>query len=89
VEEQQVPDGYVAPVFRALQEPVLIAGVPKKVFVVIWPVAACLAINMGAVWILVPAVAVHLVCSALTKRDPLWPSVYSRALLSATRFDPK
>ena len=45
-------DGYAWPVHRALTEPTLLAGVPRKLAILLWITTAALVFNLNQYWFL-------------------------------------
>ena len=49
-------DGYVWPVHRALTEPSLLAGLPRKLAILLWITTAALVFNLNQYWFLIVGV---------------------------------
>jgi type IV secretory pathway VirB3-like protein len=82
-------DPYSAPVFRALTEPIRIAGLPRKAAIALWGLAAGIfAVNPTAHNLLVfpGAMLVHGVLAVLTRNDPEFLLVFLRGLFAAPLF---
>ena len=75
-----LPDGYEVPVFRALQEPVLMLGIPRAFAFILWPIILGFCLGLREVWIIAPGMALHVGCVALTKWDPFWYEILVRAV---------
>lgn len=73
--------GFVAPVHRALIEPILIGGAPRSIAILNGTLAAALGLGLR-LWLagLVFFVVSHAVCAWAAKRDPLFIDVVRRHL---------
>ena len=81
-------DGYAWPVHRALTEPSLLAGLPRKLAIVLWTTTAALVFNLNQYWFLAVGVALHIAAAYLTRKDPDFFPVLLRALKGQNRLDP-
>ena len=81
-------DGYAWPVHRALTEPSLLAGVPRKLTILLWITTAALVFNLNQYWFLAIGVALHVAAAYLTRKDPDFFPVLFRALRGQNRLDP-
>jgi type IV secretion system protein VirB3 len=85
--DQDLP-GFVAPVHRALAEPILLAGAPRALAIVNGTLAAAVGIGLR-LWIvgLVMAVAGHGLAVIAARRDPQIFPVARRHLALPHRFE--
>ncbi|MDZ4697900.1 MAG: VirB3 family type IV secretion system protein [Deltaproteobacteria bacterium] len=74
------PEGYQIPVYRSLQEPVLLVGIPRAFAFILWPPVIGLAFGMREPWVLIPGLVLHGAFVALTRWDPLWYEILLRAI---------
>ena len=81
-------DGYAWPVHRALTEPSLLAGVPRKLAIFLWIMTAALVFNLNQYWFLAVGVVLHLGAAYLTRKDPDFFPVLFRALRGQNRLEP-
>jgi type IV secretory pathway TrbD component len=74
-------DGFEAPVYRSLTEPILLGGAPRGLAIVNGTLAAALGLGLQ-MWIagLVLWLAGHSLAVLATKRDPDFAAVLSRHL---------
>jgi type IV secretory pathway TrbD component len=83
--DETVP-GFVAPVHRALTEPILLGGAPRAVAIVNGTLAAAIGLGLQ-LW--VAGIAIHLIGHAaalfLTRHDPQFGPVFARHLRAARR----
>jgi len=78
--DEHLPDGYQIPVYRSLQEPVLLVGIPRAFAFILWPPVIGLAFGLREPWVLIPGLALHVAFAALTRWDPLWYEIVLRAI---------
>ena len=81
-------DGYAWPVERALTEPSLLAGVPRKLAIFLWIMTVALVFNLNQYWFLAVGVALHVAAAYLTRKDPDFFPVLFRALRGQNRLEP-
>lgn len=65
-----MPDGYEIPVHRALTQPILMAGVPRKVVILNMTLTAAMVMGLGSIWVLPLTLAVHLGFVSACRNDP-------------------
>jgi type IV secretion system protein VirB3 len=82
------PEGFEVPLHRSLTEPMLLAGLPRTVALVLWTTAGAFAFGLHQVWVLPIGIAVHLAAAAVTKSDPYFFDVLLLALKTQRRLDP-
>jgi len=75
-----LPDGFEMIVNRSLTEPILFAGLPKRLALGLWTISVCIILGLHQVWFLPIALALHALCVALTRRDPHFFEVFFRAV---------
>lgn len=81
-------DGYAWPVHRALTEPSLLAGLPRKLAILLWTTTAALVFNLNQYWFLIVGVVLHIAAAYLTRKDPDFFPVLFRALKGQNRLEP-
>ena len=74
-------EGFEVPVHRALIEPILLAGAPRKLAIVNGTIAAALGLGLR-LWIagLIAGALVHAIAVAVARRDPQGFDVLGRHL---------
>ena len=81
-------EGLEVPLHRLIVEPMLLAGLPRAVALVLWTTAASFAFGLHQIWVLPVAVAVHLAAAAATKADPYIFDIVLLAVKTQKRLDP-
>ncbi len=81
-------DGLEVPVHRSLVEPMLMAGLPRTVGLVLWTVVAAFAMGLRQLWVLPIGIALHIVCAAATRADPHFFEIIVLAIKTQKRLDP-
>jgi type IV secretory pathway TrbD component len=81
------PDGLEVPLHRSLTQPILLAGLPRSLAILLWTAAASFALGLHQLWVLPIALILHAVFAALAKRDPFFFDVIVRAV-GQRRLDP-
>ena len=71
------PDGYELPLYVAATQPPLFFGLPRElgILALVITLLITLGLRMWALGI-TSGIALHLVCLALTRRDPYWLHVF-------------
>jgi len=84
----QPPQGFEAPVHRALTEPVLLAGAPRSLAILNGTLAGALGLGLR-LWIvgLVIWVVGHLLAVWAAKRDPFFVEVVRRHIRTPTHLE--
>jgi type IV secretion system protein VirB3 len=81
-------DGLEVPVHRSLTEPMLVAGLPRSLGLLLWTATSVFAFGLHQIWVLPIAVVLHGVLAAAAKRDPYFYDVFLRALRANRRLEP-
>ena len=81
-------DGFEVPVHRSLVEPMLMAGLPRRLTLVLWTTVSALAFGLREIWVLPIGVALHVVCAAVTRADPYFFEIVLPALKLPKRLEP-
>ena len=79
---------FEVPVHRSLTEPMMVAGLPRAVGLLLWTTAAALALGLRQVWVVPVALLLHALLAAAAKRDPYFFDVFVRALHAQRRLEP-
>jgi type IV secretory pathway TrbD component len=87
-EHVDVCDGIEVPLHRSLTAPMLIAGLPRAVALVLWTGTLAFAFGLRQIWMLPLGCLLHGVCAALTKVDPNFFDVFVLALRTPPRMEP-
>ena len=82
------PEGYEVPLHRSLVEPMLLAGLPRTVALVLWTGIGAFAFGLHQIWVLPLGIAAHLAAAAVTKADPYFFDVLLLAVKAQKRLDP-
>jgi len=76
------------PLHRSLTQPIMFAGLPRKLGLLLWTVAAAFALGLHQLWVIPLALALHGLFAAAAKRDPHFFDVFVRAVRGQRRLDP-
>lgn len=81
-------EGYQIPLYAALTQPQLFAGVPRELGILTLTLTLLLTIGLHLWWIGATAgLIAHGICVALTRRDPHWLPVFRAHLKQPTFLD--
>jgi type IV secretion system protein VirB3 len=75
------------PLHRSLTQPILTAGLPRNLGLLLWTATAAFALGLHQLWVLPLALALHTVFAAMARRDPFFFDVIVRAV-GQRRLDP-
>ncbi len=81
-------EGLEVPLHRSLVEPMMVAGLPRTVSLVLWTTVCAFAFGLRQIWVLPIGLALHLVCVAAAKADPYIFEILALALKAHRRLDP-
>ena len=82
------PEGFEVPLHRSIVEPMLLAGLPRTVALVLWTTVGAFAFGLHQIWVLPIGIALHLVAAAATKADPHFFDIVLVAVKTQKRLDP-
>ncbi|MGI9286863.1 MAG: VirB3 family type IV secretion system protein [Pseudomonadales bacterium] len=82
------PQGFRCPIHKSLINPILIAGIPRDVCLVLWTVGAAMGFGMQEMWVVPFFIVTHIGLALLTSKDPYFATVYLNALKAPRRLDP-
>ena len=72
--------GIEVPLHRSLTQPVMVAGLPRNLGLLLWTVTAAFALGLHQLWVLPIALVLHGVFAAMARRDPHFFDVIVRAI---------
>jgi type IV secretion system protein VirB3 len=81
-------EGLEVPLHRSLVEPMLLAGLPRTVALVLWTSVGAFAFGLHQIWTLPLGVVVHVAAAAATRADPYVLDIVVVALTTQKRLDP-
>jgi type IV secretory pathway TrbD component len=81
-------DGFEIPLHRSLTQPMMFAGLPRGLGLMLWTSTAAFGLGLHQIWVVPVALLLHAVLSAAAKRDPYFLDVFLRALRAGRRLDP-
>jgi type IV secretion system protein VirB3 len=81
-------EGLEVPLHRSLVEPMLLAGLPRTVALVLWTSVGAFAFGLHQVWTLPIGIVVHVAAAAATRADPYVLDIVVVALTAQKRLDP-
>ena len=82
------PEGFEVPLHRSLVEPMLLAGLPRTVALVLWTGVGAIAFGLHQLWVLPLGIVLHLAAAAVTKADPYFFDIVLLAVKTRRRLDP-
>jgi type IV secretory pathway TrbD component len=82
------PEGFEVPLHRSLVEPMLLAGLPRTVALVLWSSVGALAFGLHQIWVLPLGIVLHAVAAAATQADPHVFEIVLVAVRTPKRLDP-
>jgi type IV secretion system protein VirB3 len=82
------PEGFDVPLHRSLIEPMLLAGIPRTVALVLWTSIGAVAFGLHQIWVVPIGLALHAAAAATTKSDPHFFDIVIKAIHTQTRLDP-
>ena len=82
------PEGFEVPLHRSLVEPMLLAGLPRTVALVLWTGVGAIAFGLHQLWVLPLGIVLHLAAAAVTKTDPYFFDIVILAVKAQRRLDP-
>jgi type IV secretion system protein VirB3 len=81
-------DGLEVPLHRSLCEPMMMAGLPRTVALVLWTGVSAFAFGLRQIWVLPIGIVLHVACAAAVKVDPYIFSIAAGALRAQRRLEP-
>ena len=82
------PEGFEVPLHRSLVEPMLLAGLPRTVALVLWTGVGAIAFGLHQLWVLPLGIVLHLAAAAVTKADPYFFDIVILAVKTRRRLNP-
>jgi type IV secretory pathway TrbD component len=82
------PQGFEVPLHRSLTEPMLLAGLPRTVALVLWTSIGAFVLCLHQVWVLPIGIVLHIAAATVTKSDPHFFEVLLLALKTQKPLDP-
>jgi type IV secretion system protein VirB3 len=82
------PEGFEVPLHRSLVEPMLLAGLPRTVALVLWTGVGAIAFGLHQLWVLPIGIVLHGAAAAVTKADPYFFDIVLLAVKAQRRLDP-
>ena len=82
------PEGFEVPLHRSLVEPMLLAGLPRTVALVLWTGVGAIAFGLHQLWVLPLGIVLHLAAAAVTKADPYFFDIVILAVKTQRRLEP-
>ena len=82
------PEGFDVPLHRSLIEPMLLAGIPRTVALVLWTSIGAVAFGLHQIWVVPIGIVLHGAAAAVTKSDPYFFDIVMGAIHAQKRLDP-
>ncbi|MDP9002641.1 MAG: VirB3 family type IV secretion system protein [Myxococcota bacterium] len=82
------PEGFEVPLHRSLVEPMLLAGLPRTVALVLWTAVGAFVLGLHQVWVLPIGLVLHIAAGAVTKSDPHFFEILILAVKTQKPLDP-
>jgi len=79
--------GLEVPIHRSLTQPIMVAGLPRNLGLLLWTTTSAFAFGLHQIWVLPISLALHGVFAAMARRDPHFFDVILRAV-GQRRLDP-
>jgi type IV secretion system protein VirB3 len=76
------------PLHRSLTEPMLLAGLPRTVALVLWTATAAFVLGLHQAWLLPVGIAAHVAAAAVTRADPYFFDIVLSALRAQKQLEP-
>lgn len=86
--ETQPIEGFELPMYLAATQPPLFFGLPRELGVLAMVITLVITLGLRMWWLGIAfGLALHVVCTALTRRDPYWLPVFRMHLKQPTLLD--
>jgi type IV secretory pathway TrbD component len=72
--------GLEVPLHRSLTQPIMVAGLPRNLGLLLWTATAAFAFGLHQLWVLPLSPALHAAFAAMARRDPNFFDVFMRAV---------
>jgi type IV secretory pathway TrbD component len=82
-----VDPGLEVPIHRSLTQPLMLAGLPRNLALLLWTTTSAFVLGLHQLWVLPIAVLLHGLFAAMARRDPFFFDVVVRAV-GQRRLDP-
>lgn len=76
------PKGFRIPIYRSLTQPIMIAGIPRKLAIICWSLILALFFQTNTLWVFALGALVHGGLTLLYRFDPYILRVLKRNLLN-------
>jgi len=73
-------DDLEVPLHRSLTQPILFAGLPRNLGLLLWTATAAFVLGLHQFWVLPIALVLHLIFAGMARRDPYFFDVLVRAV---------
>jgi type IV secretion system protein TrbD len=83
-----IVEGFEVAVHRSLTQPIMFAGLPRSLGLLLWTATAAFALGLHQLWVLPIALVLHVVLAAMARRDPYFFDVFVRAIHAQRRLEP-
>jgi type IV secretory pathway TrbD component len=80
-------DSLEVPLHRSLTQPIMMAGLPRNLALLLWTAVAAFVLGLHQLWVLPLGAVLHGVFAAMARRDPYFFDVIVRAI-GQRRLDP-
>jgi type IV secretion system protein VirB3 len=80
--------GLEVPLHRSLCEPILLAGLPRTVALVLWTAVGAFAFGLHQIWVLPVGIVMHMAVAAATRADPYVLEIVASAIKTQKRLEP-
>ncbi len=81
-------EGFEVPFHRSLTQPIMLAGLPRNLGLLLWTITAAFALGLHQIWVLPVSLLLHVGFAAAAKRDPYFFDVFLRAMRAGHRLEP-
>ena len=80
-------DGFEVPLHRSLTEPILLAGVPRKIAILNGTMIAAFGLGLHSFWSIVFGVVLHFALVAFARKDPQVFDIFPAFLKEKDRLE--
>jgi len=81
-------EGFEITIHRSLTQPIMMAGLPRRLALLLWTITAAIVLGLHQPWVLPVALLLHGLFAAAAKRDPHFFDIFVRAVRARHRLEP-
>ncbi|NKB82805.1 MAG: conjugal transfer protein [Nitrospirales bacterium] len=81
-------EGYTTPIYQALTRPVLLAGVPRNMAILVWVITTAVGFGMQEIWAFGIGFVLHVAVAMGTRHDPHFFDIVKFTMKAPKRLEP-